>query len=138
MLGRSEIEALIPHAGAMVLIDRVVAIDERSIECATDSHRRKGNPLRTNGRISAVCGAEYGAQAAAIHGPAQDRARHRPGRLVLLRDIAWRIPDLGVVASPLIVRAERLHLDATSIAYRFFLEGEGETLVSGECGVILS
>ncbi|MEM9683576.1 MAG: hydroxymyristoyl-ACP dehydratase [Pseudomonadota bacterium] len=138
MLGRAEIEALIPHTGAMVLIDRVIAMDERSIDCVTSSHRRDDNPLCVRGRLPAVCGAEYGAQAAAIHGPALAGARQRSGQLVLLRDISWRIPDLSVIERPLTVRAERLHSDASSIAYRFRITSEDDEIVTGECGVILS
>ena len=122
----------------MVLIDRVIAVDDRSIDCVTSSHRRDDNPLCARGRLPAVCGAEYGAQAAAIHGPALQRTRQRPGQLVLLRDIAWRVPDLSVIETPLTVRAERLHSDANSIAYRFLILSEGDEVVTGECGVILS
>jgi len=138
VLDRAEIERLIPHAGAMVLIDRVVSVDDRHIVCTTMSHRRPDNPLRVDGRLPAICGAEYGAQAAAVHGPAASGGKQRPGQVVLLRDIVWSIADLGTIAGPLTVRAECLHKDGGSLAYAFRLEDEGRTLLRGECGIILS
>jgi len=138
VLERAEIERLIPHAGAMVLIDRVVAADEKHILCTTMSHRRPDNPLRVDGRLPAICGAEYGAQAAAVHGPAVSGGRQRPGRVVLLRDIVWSVDDLATIAGPLTIRAECLHKDGNSLAYAFRLEDDGRDVVRGECGIILS
>jgi predicted hotdog family 3-hydroxylacyl-ACP dehydratase len=122
----------------MVLIDRVVSVDEKHILCTATSHRRADNPLRADGRLPAICGAEYGAQAAAVHGPAVSGGPQRPGQVVLLRNIAWSVPDLAVIGGPLTVRAECLHQDGSSLAYGFRLEADGRELVRGECGIILS
>jgi len=138
VLERAQIERLIPHAGAMVLIDRVVSVDEKRILCTTMSHRRADNPLRVDGRLPAICGAEYGAQAAAVHGPAAAGGTQRPGRVVLLRDVAWSVDDLGTIAGPLTIHAECLHKDGGSLAYAFRLEGDGREVLRGECGIILS
>ncbi len=62
-----DIGALLPHAGAMILLDRVEEWNGDSIVCTASSHRREDNPLRREGRLSSLCGIEYGAQAAAIH-----------------------------------------------------------------------
>ena len=62
------IETLLPHAGRMRLIDRVVSYDEQTIVCESDSHRAADHPLAEAGVLSIVCGLEYGAQAMAIHG----------------------------------------------------------------------
>ena len=138
MLERAAFEGLIPHAGAMFLIDSVLSFDERTICCATMSHRRPDNPLRIGGRLPAICGAEYGAQASAIHGPVASGGKQRPGRIVLLRDIVWTVPDLAVVECPLAVRAECLHRDAGSLAYAFSLAVQDQEILRGECGIILS
>lgn len=137
MLDRAGIAALIPHAGPMVLLDEVVSCDERAIVCRTMSHTRPDNPLRCEGVLPAVCGCEYGAQAAAVHGPLLSGGRQRPGQVVLLRGVAWTVPDLARIAGPLTVRAERLHQDARSLAYRFEITVDATMLVSGECGIIL-
>lgn len=138
MLDRAGIAALIPHAGPMVLLDEVVSCDDRTIVCRTSSHRRADNPLRHGDALPAVCGCEYGAQAAAVHGPLLSGVRGRPGQMVLLRDVTWTVPDLGRIAAPLTVRAERLHQDARSLAYRFEISADATVLVRGECGIILA
>ncbi len=138
MIDRAEIEALIPHGGAMVLLDRVVSHDERSILCTTLSHRRADNPLLREKRLPAVVGPEYGAQAAAVHGALLAKGTMRPGRVVLLRNLRWTRRFLDDIPGPIEVRAESLHRDANNIAYGFALSAEGEELLSGECGIILS
>ena len=52
----------------MCLLDEVVQWDERSIVCISNTHRDPANPLRRQGRLSAVHAFEYGAQTAAVHG----------------------------------------------------------------------
>lgn len=138
MLERADIAVLIPHAGAMVLLDRVVSFDAESILCSTMSHCRADNPLRTGGRLPAVCGAEYGAQAAAVHGPAVSGGREERGQVVFLRDVVWQVSDLARLTDPLFVRAECLHRDGRSLAYRFVLSVRERPVLRGECGIILS
>lgn len=137
MLDKAEIEALIPHAGPMVLLNRVLSVDERSIRCEAVSHNARDNPLRVGGRFPAICGAEYGAQAAAVHGPAASGAHVRAGRVVLLRNIVWQVPDLSVVPEALTIVAECLHRDSRSLAYGFRLSAADRDILRGECGIIL-
>jgi predicted hotdog family 3-hydroxylacyl-ACP dehydratase len=68
MLERSEIARLIPHAGAMCLLDAVVSWDADRIRCVSRTHRDPDNPLRAGAELDAVCGIEYAAQAMALHG----------------------------------------------------------------------
>jgi predicted hotdog family 3-hydroxylacyl-ACP dehydratase len=68
LIEKSEIRCLIPHAGTMCLLDGVEAWDMRSIVCVSSTHRSVANPLRRDGRLSALHAFEYGAQAAAVHG----------------------------------------------------------------------
>jgi predicted hotdog family 3-hydroxylacyl-ACP dehydratase len=136
MLDRAGISALVPHAGRMVLLDRVVQYDDETILCSATSHRRDDNPLRRHGRLHAACGAEYGAQAAAVHGPLTAESRRRAGQVVLLQGLSWQIADLGAVAEPLLIHAARLHADSSSTAYRFEITAEGRGVMQGECGII--
>ncbi len=138
MIDRARIEALIPHSGSMVLLDRVVAHDEKSIICTTMSHRRRDNPLLRDDRLPSVVGAEYGAQAAAVHGALLAAGPMRPGRIVLLRAMGWSRRFLDDISAPIEVRAESLHREAGRVAYGFALTAEGEALLHGECGIILS
>ena len=138
LLDRVGIDRLIPQCGAMVLLDQVISYDEKSILCTTMSHRRSDNPLRRDGKLPAVCGAEYGAQGAAVHGPLVAGQLTRPGQIVLLRDLSWTRPFLCELAEPLDVRAHCLHKDSRNLAYGFTLSAGGETILRGECGIILS
>ena len=67
LIERAAIEAMIPHSGAMCLLDAVEEWDEQHILCRTESHRRDDNPFLLEGQLDAVLLVEYGAQAAAIH-----------------------------------------------------------------------
>jgi len=136
MLDRDGISALVPHAGPMVLLDRVVEYDDETILCSATSHRRDDNPLRRHGKLHAACGAEYGAQAAAVHGPLTAESPVRAGQVVLLRDLSWQVADLGAVSGPLMIHAARLHADSSSTAYRFEITAEGRDVMRGECGII--
>ncbi len=138
MIDRDRIEALIPHAGAMVLLDSVVNHDDKSILCTTMSHRRSDNPLLREDRLPSVAGAELGAQAAAVHGALLASGPMRPGRVVLLRAMGWTRRFLDDIPTPIEVRADCLHRDTGRIAYGFVLSAEGEELLHGECGIILS
>ncbi len=62
------IRNLVPHAGNMCLLERVVACDAASIRCETRSHLDQSNPLRRNGQLASICAIEYAAQAMALHG----------------------------------------------------------------------
>ena len=138
LLGRPGIDRLIPHCGAMILLDQVISYDEKSILCTTMSHRLNNNPLRRDAKLPAVCGAEYGAQAAAVHGPLVTKQPMQPGQIVLLRDLSWTRPFLCDLAETLEIRAHCLHKDSRNLAYGFTLSAGGETILRGEIGIILS
>lgn len=120
----------------MVLLDRVVQYDDETILCSATSHRRDDNPLRRHGMLHAACGAEYGAQAAAVHGPLASESPVRAGQVVLLRDLSWQMVDLGTVQDTLMIHAARLHADSGSTAYRFGITAGGRDVMQGECGII--
>ncbi len=140
LLDRDGIAARIPHAGPMVLLDIIVESEEGTILARTESHRRSDNPLRRDGRLHAIAGSEYGAQAAAVHGPLQagPEATARPGMIVSLRDLTWTRARLDDIDAPLEVRATCLMADTRQLAYAFTLAHAGTTLVEGELGIILS
>jgi len=130
-LTRAEIAGLIPHAGAMCLLDGVVSWDENRIRCVSRSHLDAGNPLRAGGQLPAVCGIEYAAQAMAVHGGLAGGARARPraGYLASVRDMACRRERLDDLAGDLVVEAERMMGDGARVIYEFRLwVGETEVL----------
>src|SRR5689334_12805542 len=89
-VSKADIAAMIPHAGAMCLLDGVAHWDPGTIRCFSATHRNAANPLRARGELPAVCGIEYAAQAMAIHGGLSRASGARPvaGYLVSVRDVA--------------------------------------------------
>src|SRR4051812_21613025 len=90
MPAHNDIAELIPHQGAMCLLERVIEWNADHVVLATATHRAADNPLRSGGRLRAIHLCEYGAQAAAVHGGLTARlAGHeaRPGMLVSLRNV---------------------------------------------------
>lgn len=121
IIDKSEIRTLIPHSGTMCLLDGVVSWDDDSILCLTNTHRDPDNPLRRNGRLSAVNALEYGAQAAAIHGGLRARAAGTTAPacyLAALRDGRVHRERFDDLTAPLEVRAKRLFGDAGNTIYQ--------------------
>ena len=138
-LDRAGIARLIPHAGAMCLLDGVVSWDATKIRCVSRTHADPGNPMRAGSQLDAVCGIEYAAQAMAVHGGLAGVAGMKPkaGYLASVRDVTWRAARLDDLPGELVVEAERLMGDETRVIYGFVLwVGEMEVL-SGRATVVL-
>ena len=120
LVDKAEIRILIPHAGAMCLLDGVTEWDDASIVCLSETHRDPANPLRRDGRLLAVHALEYGAQAAAVHGGLRARAAGQIAPacyLVALRDAHLRCERLDQFETPLEVRARRVFGDGANTIY---------------------
>ena len=133
------IAALIPHAGAMCLNERVLAWDAGRIALATTTHRDPANPLRRDGALHALHLCEYGAQAMAIHGGLCAQAagsRAAPGLLVSLRDVQLHAQRIDTLEGELRIEAERL-LESTGSWQYAFRAWHGERLLAeGRAAVI--
>jgi predicted hotdog family 3-hydroxylacyl-ACP dehydratase len=139
MLGKAEIARVIPHAGAMCLLDEVLSWDAATIRCASRTHRDPDNPLRSRGELPALCGIEYAAQAMAVHGglAGMVAAKPRAGYLISVRDLVCRERRLDNLEGDLVVEAEQLMGGALGVMYRFSISvGEAEVL-SGRATVVL-
>jgi predicted hotdog family 3-hydroxylacyl-ACP dehydratase len=139
LIGADRIRALIPHQGSMCLLDGVIAWDGDTIQCTASSHHAPDNPLRRNGRLSAVCGIEYAAQAMALHGAltAQGGQAQRPGLLASVRDTRCHAASLDSAAGVLSVEARLLMSEGARVIYSFSLSCEGLLLVEGRAAVVL-
>jgi len=136
---REQIAGLIPHSGAMCLLDGVLQWDANHILCTSRSHRAVDNPLRTDGRLPAVCGVEYAAQAMAVHGGLAGKVGSRPraGYLASLRDVVCLRDRLDDLEGDLVVEAEQVAGDGVHVIYQFRLRvGEVEVL-NGKAMVVL-
>ena len=140
-LPQSDWSALIPHHGAMCLLDTVVDWDHTRIHARTESHRRADNPLRSDGLLRALHLCEYGAQAMAVHGGLIARAagtRAAPGLLVSLRAVELHVARVDNLADALDVHAERLLSGEGSWQYAFRVEHAGAMLASGRAAVMVA
>ena len=138
-LARAWIAAHIPHAGAMCVLDEILAWDHERIRCTATSHRDADNPLRANGRLAAVCGIEYAAQAMAVHGAVLSATHSRPraGFLASVRNVDTQVERLDDIDGPLIIDAERMSGDGNNILYRFTICCDERVLLSGRAAVML-
>jgi len=138
-IDQTRIRELIPHAGAMCLLDRVQAWDTTRIRCTTRSHLAADNPLRHAGSLRAMCGIEYAAQAMALHQAlaADESRRPRAGLLVSLRNVVCRVAQLDAEPGELTVEAERLLGDERHAVYAFCIRADGRELLSGRATVAL-
>jgi predicted hotdog family 3-hydroxylacyl-ACP dehydratase len=138
----------IPHQGRMCLLDTVTAWDDKGITCQASSHQAPDHPLRAHGRLGAACGAEYAAQAMAVHGallaqaaadnsPDTPPGRPRAGYLAGMRSLALHVDRLDTLAGPLTVAAERLTGDTHTVLYSFTVQAGTQTLLSGRAVVVL-
>lgn len=138
-LPKSDWSALIPHAGAMCLLDEVIEWDDESLHARTRSHARGDNPLRSDEKLRALHLAEYGAQAMAIHGGLLARAQDAvaaPGFLVSLRDVELAVERVDDIEDALDVHAQRLLAGDGHWQYAFRVEHAGRLLAHGRAAVI--
>jgi predicted hotdog family 3-hydroxylacyl-ACP dehydratase len=137
---KREWEHLIPHAGAMCLLDAVLDWDTDQIRGVAASHRDPANPLRSDGMLRAVNLCEYGAQAMAIHGGLLARSAGSvaaPGMLVSLRAVELHVARIDDLPGDLLIQAEKLLDGGASWQYAFRIEHEGRLLAQGRAAVMV-
>jgi predicted hotdog family 3-hydroxylacyl-ACP dehydratase len=139
LISREAIAAMIPHAGAMHLLDGVLSWDADRIRCLSRSHRDRQNPLRMEGRLSALCGIEYAAQAMAVHGVLAGNVGSRPrmGYLASLREVSCSRTTLDDLEGDLIVAAERLMGEESHVIYSFEVGVGDIEVLRGRAAVVL-
>ena len=138
-IGHAEIAALIPHDGAMCLLDEVVCWDGSHILCRSGSHRREDHPLARDGQLPSICGVEYAAQAMAVHGALSGTGgtTAASGYLASLRDVACHVARLDRLEGDLEIEAEQLLGEAGRVIYRFAIHCDGRPVLSGRAAVVL-
>jgi predicted hotdog family 3-hydroxylacyl-ACP dehydratase len=138
-INKAEIRTLIPHSGLMCLLDEVTLWDDRSITCVTNTHRDPANPLRRDGRLSALHAFEYGAQAAAVHGGLRARSVGKiapPGYLAALRNAHLRAAHLDDIASPLRICANHLVGEGANTIYECRVLAGNILLANGRITIV--
>ncbi|HEV3011239.1 MAG TPA: 3-hydroxylacyl-ACP dehydratase [Burkholderiales bacterium] len=133
-----QIRDLVPHQGAMCLLEQVLEWDENAIACRATSHRDPANPLRNADGLAAIMGVEYAAQAVAVHGGlTQELNKSRVGYLAALRDVACATERLDAESDDLVVRATRVAAESGRLLYDFRIESGGRELLKGRLSVVL-
>src|SRR5438128_1705107 len=138
-IDKAEIRRLIPHAGTMCLLDSVLGWDDESIVCTTNTHRDQANPLRRDGRLSALHAFEYGAQAAAVHGGLRARSvgtTAAPGYLAALRDGRLHVSRLDYIHLPLRICATRLFGDRANTVYECLISAANVLVAEGRIIIV--
>lgn len=136
-LDRAGIARLVPHQGAMCLLEEVLECEGDHIACRAVSHRDPNNPLRANGSLAAIVGAEYAAQAVAVHGGlVQPSSTPRGGFLASLRDVVCSVERLDDQPD-LTIHATRVAAESGRLLYDFRIEAGGRELVKGRLSVVL-
>ena len=140
MLGREAIAALIPHQGAMCLLERVVEWDQRSCRARHEQPprcRQSAAPRR-----AAACDSSLRVRRAGHGGPrrpfgASGRARARkPGFLVSLRDVKLNVDFVDQLSGELMVSARRLLESAGSWQYSFEVTQGADRLATGRAAIM--
>jgi predicted hotdog family 3-hydroxylacyl-ACP dehydratase len=139
LIEREELCSLIPHDGAMCLLDAVLDWDDAHIVCLSHSHLQKDNPLRSEGRLSSLHGLEYGAQAMAVHGGLLARERGeqiQAGYLAALRQVELDVDWLDAIDGPLQVEARRLLGQGGQFIYQIRVLSQGRQLLKARATVM--
>ena len=134
ILKHEEICKMLPHAGDMCLLDEVLAWDKGSIECVTNSHRDKNNPLFLNERLHAVNCIEYAGQTTVVHGSlCWEEGMDLPdvAILVSIRDLQIHRATLNDINAPLHIHADVLDILEFASNYSFSVRADGLEVASG-------
>lgn len=139
LMDKSEIRNLIPHAGAMCLLDSVKTWDADSITCLSMTHRDNTNPLRRHHQLTALHAFEYGAQALAIHGGLLAKTaggNASPAYLAALRDAQLHVTRLDDILTPLEITAKQLVGREGNAIYAIQVSTENRLLASAKVTII--
>jgi len=140
LVSKEEIARLIPHTGAMCLLDGVEEWDATHIRCVSGRHRDPANPMRVAGQLPALCGVEFAAQAMAVHGGLAGAVGSRPksGYLAALRDVTCLRDRMDDMDGDLVIDAEQVMGNADQVIYRFTVAVGDTGVLRGRATVILA
>lgn len=136
-LSQDELCQLLPHSGAMCLLDTVEAWDERTICCRATSQTDRHNPLCHHGKITAINGIEYAAQAMGVHGALVNVSAGSPALayLAALRGVKLHVDTLHQYPE-LTIKCERLGGDNHGFIYTFEISAGDTLLLEGRATVM--
>jgi len=119
-LNAQDIAQRIPHGDSMSLLDSVIAWDQHTIHCQSNSYTRAENPLRESGSLASVTLIEYAAQAAAVHASLLNTGlgNDRPAYLAAVKSLSLETADIPLQEAPLSIEAKaELHNPGGAVYY---------------------
>jgi predicted hotdog family 3-hydroxylacyl-ACP dehydratase len=127
----------------MCLLDVVLEWDAVQIRTASGTHRAPDHPLAAHGRLGAICGLEYAAQAMALHGALLASRGGAPpdqpplkGYLASVRGVRLHVARLDDIPTELIAAAERITGNEHTASYELRVSSAGRALVEGRATVV--
>jgi predicted hotdog family 3-hydroxylacyl-ACP dehydratase len=132
------VAALVPQRGSMSLLDAVERFDATRIVCTSARHRDPANPLREDGRLSALAAIEFAAQAMAAHGALVAAGAPLTGWLARVRDCVVCCGRMDDLPSPLTIEAERIAGGERALSYRFAVTAERVEVARGTILIALA
>lgn len=137
ILSKKEIEALIPHAGNMCLLDQVLSFSDSEIVCQTQTHLASDNPLKGSKGLSKIHLIEYGAQTVAIHGGLIEGSEKQPriGYIAMVKSVKWG--EFNPATEFLTVNSQLEMADESTKLYAFKIsDAECNEVCSGRVMVV--
>lgn len=134
------VAGLIPHQGAMCLLDCVERWDQDSIVCRAGSHRRVDHPLRDESGLRGLCAIEYAAQAIAAHAGLLSGSRGMEpavGLLAAVRDVVVSVARLDELEDALIIRADVLMRQDSGCVYDVAVTAGRHPVLTGRLSVMV-
>jgi len=140
MLSHTTISRLIPHHGAMCLLDGVQRWDADQIVCTATGHREPAHPLRDGAVLPAWCGIEYAAQAIAVHRGllAGEAGGRRIGVIGALRNVIMSVDRLDDIAEDLAITGSKVFERGDSVMYDFVVAAGERALLTGRISVMIT
>lgn len=135
-----DLAGLIPHQGAMCLLDDIEHWSEDRIVCRATSHRHPDHPLRDGNGLRASCAVEYAAQTVAAHAALVGRStggKTTIGFLTAIRDVAISVAHLDNIEEPLTIRADVVLQQGTGFIYGFQVTAGEQLIATGRLSVIV-
>jgi predicted hotdog family 3-hydroxylacyl-ACP dehydratase len=128
--------ALVPHTGAMLLIDEVVSWGPNQIITRCYSHKKIDHPLRLAGKLSALHLIEYGAQTMAVHCGLLTGKAH-PGFLAAVRAGHFYVQDLDTIKTDLLIQATgELQMSNGAVYHLLIHDADEQLLLDAHATVI--
>lgn len=135
-IGHERLALLVPHAGSMCLLDRVVSHWPDRIVCTADNHRDPAHPLRCDGQLAALHLVEYAAQATAVHGALVGSGAARPGMLAALRDVRLYVDRIDTIDTLLTITARKQLSQSSGSLYEFDVRAGDRLLCEGRLAIV--